>query len=146
MVGAEILALFLSDVSRLDGMEFQGQEDPISLARFLCSWGACEEQGEAGLGETREAGAVSSSRTAYKHQESRTAGSSSCLGSWNHSSTMGRGEDKVWRQVLRLNVFSSLVDMELEARNEAEYWKIKSLCILVGVQYSYSSLTLHNVT
>ena len=34
---------------------------------------------------------------------------------------MGRGEDKVWRQVLRLNVFSSLVDMELEARREAEY-------------------------
>ena len=64
---------------------------------------------------------MNSSKTTCKHQESRTAGSSSCFGSWNQSSTMGRGEDKVWRQVLRLNVFSSLVDMELEARHEAEY-------------------------
>lgn len=121
MVGAEILALFLSDVSRLDGMEFQGPGRPHQPGKVPMFLGRCEEQGEAGLGETREAGAVSSSQTTCKVQEIKDC---MVLLAWDPGTIaqpwVGRGQSL--RQVLRLNVFSSLVDMELEARNEVEYW------------------------
>lgn len=92
VTGADTLALFLGDAGGVSSVECQGEEDHVSLARLPCPWGACEEQGEAGPEGTGEAGTVSTSRTACEYQVPRTAWPSSCFGSWNCSSTLGRGQ------------------------------------------------------